>query len=69
MSNHNDIFSAFSNAVLMNRCAGHQIRVISQIEITLLLLVESAEAVIPCCLNFEAHLESLCTVIIGSLFF
>ena len=25
--NHNDIFSAFSNALLKNHCAGHQIRV------------------------------------------
>ena len=51
--NHNDIFSAFSNALLMNCCTGHQIRVnfSNSDELCFTLLVKSAAAVIPCCLN------------------
>ena len=65
---HNDIFSAFSNAVLMNHCSGHQIHTncyFSQIEMNFAYLfkykwrVESAAAVFLCCLNCEAHLELL----------
>ena len=61
---HNDIFSAFSNGALMNCCAGHQIRVNfsnwDELYFAITLLVERAAAVILCCLNCEAHLESLC---------
>ena len=30
LKSHNDTFSAFSNAAMLNRCAGHQIRANSQ---------------------------------------